>query len=658
MSNVDYPSSKHTTHSWRFIPPPSFFMPMVLIAALGLLLADMLMFWFQPAHYSVPVGNFRDKYFLEGVHRQETAEDGQSYRWTEAHSTLWLNHVRVGDYSLLTLDIGGRPEPAQLRISLRDQPWLEFTAQTTARHYSFLLPHDANQQIWLGIDSPTFQVAGDPRQLGVKLQAFTITNIYHGPPFPPLEQYLSQLLLLIFVGLIMQRLEWRWPAQAAILAGLALALALVLSRELLQTMEYLPRLTVAVAVLMLLTWLVLPPLERWLIADRVPNTGLVQRHELYVLWALMLAGCAIRLAGVLYPSFGGQDLGRNLDRLSATMNGQLYIIAPSGEFAKGLTIYPTGPYLALMPGVLATTDTASLMQGGLALMDGLTALLTSLLVYRLGGNAHAARLALVLYAGNIAAFGAMSYSFSAQIFGQWFSAPLALLLLYSEWPPRPRTWVLAIILMLFGVFSHIGVAILALAWMGLILLLTTFVQRRIPWWGWGLFVLACLLSFGFLYVEIVGPTLEHASEKVVPRSVGSGTLFKGWRMLLLNGLRIGYSDIGLVLLPFGLLLFGRYIRSGIHEMGKQWVVVVAWLLATLFFLGVDLVLDVQVRYFYFALPLVLALIALPLGWVSARTRLGALAAWGIVLLIIVPQVMLWFSATWGEGKIPMTPLTH
>lgn len=658
MSNVEYPNSKHTRHNWRFIPHPAPFVLLLLIAALGLLLADMFMFWFQPARYTVPIGNFRDKYFLEGVHRQETADDGQSYRWTEAHSTLWLNHVRVGDYSLLTLDMGGRPEPAQLRLSLRDQPWLEFTAQTTARKYSFLLPHDANQQIWLGIDSPTFQVAGDPRHLGIKLQAFTITNIYHRLPLPPSGQYLSQLLLLILVGLMMQRLEWRWPAQAAMLAALALGLALVLSRELLQTMEYLPRLTLAAAVLTVLTWLVLPLVERWLVTGSVPGTGLMQQRELYVLWALMLAGCGIRLAGVLYPSFGGQDLGRNLDRLFATMNGQLYIIAPSGEFAKGLTIYPTGPYLALMPGVLATTDTAALMQGGLALMDGLTALLTGLLVYRLGGNTHAARLALVLYAGNIAAFGAMSYSFSAQIFGQWFSAPLAILLLCSEWPPRPRTWLLAMLLMLFGVFSHIGVAILALAWMGLILLLTTFVQRRIAWWGWGLFVLGCLLSFGFLYVEIVGPTLEHASAKVVPRSVGSGTLLKGWRMLLLNGLRIGYSDIGLALLPVGMVLFVRHIRSKALGTGKQWIVVVAWLLATLFFLGVDLVLDVQVRYFYFALPLVLALIALPLGWISARTRLGTLAAWGIVLLIIVPQVMLWFSATWGEGKIPMTPLTH
>ncbi len=631
---------------------------MLLITGIGLLLADVLMFWFQPGRYTVPIGNFRDKYFLDGVHRQEMAEDGQSYRWTQSQSTLWLNHVRVGDYSLLTLDMGGRPESAELRLSLRDQPWMQFTAQSTPRKYSFLLPHDANQQIWIGLDSPTFQVANDPRQLGVKLQAFTITNIYHRLPLPPPGQYLSQMLILVLVGFIMQRLEWRWPTQAIILAALAVCLAVLLSRELLQTMEYLPRLAVAGLVLCLLTWIALPIIERWVLVEPLPGTALIERRELYLLWAFMLVSCAIRLAGVLYPSFGGQDLGRNLSRLIATMNGQLYIIAPSSEFAKGLTIYPTGPYLALMPGVLTTEDIASLMQGGLALMDGLTAFLAGLLAYRLGGNKHAARLALGLYAGNIAAFSAMSYSFSAQIFGQWFSAPLALLLLYSQWPPRPRTWLLAMILMLFAVFSHIGVAILAFAWMGLILLLTTLMHRRIAWWGWGLFMLACLLSFGFLYVEIVGQTLAHASENVVPRSVGSGTLFKGWRILLLNGLRIGYSDIGLALLPLGLILFVRHLRLQARPEGKHWVIVLAWLLTTLFFLGVDLVLDVQVRYFYFALPLVLALIALPLGWIAVRTRLGELAAWGVVLLIIVPQIALWFSATWGEGKIPMTPLTH
>jgi hypothetical protein len=629
---------------------------MLALAAIVLLLADTLLLWRHPGIYRVPVGNFRDKYFLEGTYPQETAPDGVSYRWTRGQSRLWLNEVGVGSATLLALDLGGRPEPANLRLSLRDQPWTQFTAARLPRRYTLLLPPGVSGQVWIDIASPTFTVAGDTRQLGIKLQQFTIRNLHTGIPFPPAGQYLDQVVLLALAALAAGRLGWSRAALAALLCGLALALAVLLSAELLLTTEFLPRLAAAGGALVALTWLLLPLAERWLVYGARPGGGFLARGEVRTLWSLMLGAIAIRLVGVLYPSFGGQDLGRNLDRLLATMVGQLYIIAPSGEFAKGLTIYPTGPYLALMPLYLATADMASVMQGGLAVLDGITAFLVALLAHRLGGGRQAGRLALVLYATNIAAFGAMSYSFSAQIFGQWFTAPLALLLLCCQWPPRRVTWLLALILMLCAVFSHIGVALLAIGWVGMILLIETLRRRRIAWWAWALFGAAGLVAFGFLYVEIVGQTLQHASQSVVPRSVGSGTLLRGWRILLLNGLRIGYSDIGLALLPLGLALFARHAR---REPGAgAWVVPAALLLTTLFFLVVDLVLDVQVRYFYFALPLVLALIALPLGRLARRGRWGAIVAWALALAVALPQIALWYSGTWGEGKIPMTPLTH
>jgi hypothetical protein len=623
---------------------------LLAMAALLLFAADIVLLGLHPGAYRIAIGNFRDKYFLEHAHRQEAAEDGTTYRWTEGQSTLWLNQVNVGSATLLTLDLGGRPAPAQTTLTFRDAPWVDFTAQTSGRLYTLLLPPDSSDQIWIGIRSETFQAAGDPRQLGIKLEGFTVRNLHSGLSLPPLGQYLLQFALLVTAQLTILRLGWpRWR-QAALLAVLALSLAALLSSELLLAMEFLPRLLAAGAVLAGLTWIVFPLLERW-------ATAFVESGELRLLWALTLGACLIRLIGVLYPSFGGQDLDRNLNRLLTTMVGQLYIIAPSGEFAKGLTIYPPGPYLGLMPGALLTDDTASLMQGGLALMDGFSALLTALLAHKLGGDKHAGRLALLLYAGNTTAFGAMSYSFSAQIFGQWFTAPLALLLLTNAAPPARRTWLFAMILLSFGVFAHIGVALLGIGWVGLILVFTTLAYRRIPRWGWGLFIASCLFAFGFLYVEIIGPTLTHASQQVVPRSVGSGTFFKGYRILLVNGVRLAYSDIGLALLPIGLWLM-RPAQPGAQTWLQQRVVIFAWLGTVFFFLMVDLILDVQVRYFYFALPLVLALIALPLGRLASWNRWGQLAAWAIALAIVLPQIALWFSATWAEGKIPMTPLTH
>ncbi|HWQ12393.1 MAG TPA: hypothetical protein VNL77_06325 [Roseiflexaceae bacterium] len=639
---------------------------LLLIAAAALLAvaADIVLLRAHPGVYYVDVGNFRDKYFLDDAHRQEAAEDG-TYRWTQASSFLSLAEVGVVRHALLHLDLGGRPEPAALTLLLNGQPWTGFTAGSAPRRYTLLLPPDMPDSLQVEIRSPTFQVPGDPRRLGVKVDGFGVAFLRDVLPLPLREHALAQVGALALLQVTALRMGWGWRRQALLLAATALGLAAALAGELLLAHAYMPRLAAAALALALLTWLGLPLVERAAAREEArdpacPAWGGVR--EVRLLWALMLVAVALRLVAVLYPTFGGQDLGRNIHRFVLTNSGQLVIIAPSGEFARGLTIYPPGPYLALMPLGLLTEDLGSILQGSLALMDGVTALLVGLLARRLGGGDTAGRLALALYAGNIAAFGAMSYSFSAQIFGQWFTAPMLLLLLAARGMPEARTWLLVYVLMAFQLLSHIGVAFLAVAWLGLTLFLLTVAWRRVSWWGWAGYTLTCVLSFVLLYIFILDETLAHASREVLPGE--AGVLFPGYRILLVNGLRIGYSDVGLALLPLGLALVWRRARRAYRagerrEMALQYLAApIAALLTLLFYLLVDLLLNVQVRYFYFALPLVLAVIGVTLGEIAARGRLARLAAWALALAVLAPQVAQWFSATFGEGKIPMTPLTH
>ncbi|HEX9440245.1 MAG TPA: hypothetical protein VF909_11205 [Roseiflexaceae bacterium] len=84
----------------------------------------------------------------------------------------------------------------------------------------------------------------------------------------------------------------------------------------------------------------------------------------------------------------------------------------------------------------------------------------------------------------------------------------------------------------------------------------------------------------------------------------------------------------------------------------------AWLLTTLLFFVVDLLLAVQVRYFYFALPLALAAIAIVLGHLAARGRWARFATWALVLMLFLQGVMFWYSSAFGDGQLSMTPLTH
>jgi hypothetical protein len=626
---------------WRSAGP---FLAIVLAAALLLLAADALLLALHPNTYRVVIGNYRDKFFLQDAYFQESAS-GVTYRWTNGQSTLMLGQLGITPHALLSLELGGRPEAAPLRLTINDQPWATVTADTQPRRYTLLLPPDLPGDLAIGLHSPTFTPPNDSRQLGVKIEAFALTMPRTAMPLPTAPLYGWQLGLLLALQLTALRLGAGWRVQAIMAGALAIALAALLSGTLLLAYAYLPSLAVAGVALAAMTWIGLPLAERSLAWAGPPR-------EIRLWWALMLVACAIRLVAVLYPTFDGQDLGRNVGRLAMTVQGQLIIIAPSSEFANGLTIYPTGPYLAVMPALTFTNDLAGVMEGAITLLEGTTAFLVALLVRRLSGSRDAARFALVLYAGNIASFSALVYCFSAQIFGQWFTAPMALVLLHAAPTPRLRAWGLAVLMLMVGIYSHIGVAILAVTWMGFMLLLSLRRPTRAVWWTIGLCVAGGLVALGLLYVDIAAIMLSHAATNVIGGSENTGAL-RGATPLLIKGARLSYTEAGLALLPLGLLLLARS-----RAMRGRWFVLLGALLTVLLYLMVDLLLAVQVRYFYFALPFALAIIGIVLGRLAAHGRAARLATWALVLGIAFMGVAQWFSTTFGNGSISMTPLTH
>jgi hypothetical protein len=616
-----------------------------VVAALLLLAADVALLRLHSGAYIVPIGNYRDKLFLERANYQESTPDDTTYRWTTGNSILRLNQLGNTRHASLTLDLGGRPEAGELDLTLNGQPWVRVIATTEPRHYRLLLPPNLPQDLAIGLNSPTFTVPGDSRKLGVKIEGFALTLERDSAPLPIPAQYFAQLAIVLAALLSAIRLNWRLRAQALLLLPLALALAALLSGQLLLTYAYLPQLAIAALGLAALTWLVLPLAERYAATD--DRMGV---REIRLLWALMLGACALRLSGVLYPTFSGQDLGLNLGRLFKTITGQLIVIASSSEFANGRTIYPPGPYLTVMPSAILSADYGLLLQSILATLDGATAFLIALAARRLGGNRDAGRFALLLYAVSIPAFAVLQFGFSAQVFGQWFTAPLLLLLLGSARPPQPRTWLLATLLLLFGMFSHIGVAILGVAWMGFALLLTLLHDRRSALWGMGMMTAGGLLALGLLYVDIAAFTLSHAGNAVATRSE-SGLV--GATPLLLKGTLLAYTEVGLALLPLGLLLI-CWRRAG---WGRK-VAPPALLLSALLFFAVDVAWAMQVRYFYFALPLVLPAIGIVLGRIAARGQWARRVSWALVLLLLLQGALAWAGAAFGEVQISMTPLTH
>jgi hypothetical protein len=621
----------------------------LFFAALMLLGADMLLLQLRSSTYPVTVGNYRDEFFLQGAHYQETADDGSTYRWTEAQSLLALAHPGVAPGAVLTLQLGGRPEPGRLDLTLNGRPWVSLTADTQPRRYALMLPPDTQEQLAVGMTSETFRVEGDPRALGVKFERFSITVLRDRTLLPSGAQYMLQLAIIVAAQLTLVRLGWDWRRQGMLLLPLALALAALLSSALLVIHSYLPNLAGAAAALAALTWLGLPLAERHL-------GGMGGVREVRLLWALMLLACAVRLIGVLYPSFDGQDLGRNVRRLLLTIGGELVIIAPSSEFARGITIYPTGPYIAAMPLLTFVGDIWQYLEGAMALIDGTSAFLVAMLAWRLGGGRTAARIALLLYLASVASYSGLVYQFSAQIFGQWFTAPIALLLLAGSGDrPDLRRWGLALILLQFALYSHIGVSILGVSWFGAMLLLTLLRSRaRDVWIAWGLFFGAVALSVGFLYIHILELTLTHAGAVTQQQiSGGSGELFPGASPLMLRGARLAYADIGLALIPIGLLF-----ALSAPGAWKRRIVLGGALIVIFFYLIVNALFDLQVRYYYFSIPFAMALMGLVLGRVAARGGAGRFAAWALTAWIVADGLTQWFGATFGDYVISMTPLTH
>lgn len=616
----------------------AFVFSLVVLAGVDIALLNL-----HSGHYAVDIGDFRDKAFLFNAHRQEVA-DGVTYRWTTEESNLWLSQIDVGPHTALTLMLGGRPQPGAMRLSLNETPWTTLTAATEPRRYRLLLPHRADHA-WLdiGIASDTFNAAGDNRRLGVKLDGFKLQTLADGPRLPAIAHLQPQILALLFVHLTALRLRWRRAAQTALGAAAALALAFILSFDLLLAHSYLPRLAVAAAALALVSWIALPWLEQ-IAAPMTPRT-------LHTLWALALAACAIRLAGVLYPTFSGQDMGFHTAHMTEVATGRLFLITGSTEFG-GRAVYPPGVYLSVIPGILVTDDLRALLQIVLAILDGLTALMVGFLALRLGGNLHAARIAIVLYAGSIAALGALNFGFAAQIFGQWFVAPLGLLLLREEWPPSTRTWALVALVTVLAIFSHAGGGALVAGWLGLLLAALLLTSGRRILGALAPLALAALIGFALLYVSAAALMLGNAARQVQGAAGGAVGMFPGFSPLLVSGARLAYSEVGIMLLPLGIAC------ATMARHPRRMIVVGAWLATAAIFLMINILTTMQVRYFYFALPAILALIALPLGQIATRGPGGRRTAWTLALALALPGILLWFQTTMSDGRISMTPLTH
>jgi hypothetical protein len=620
----------------------SFSLPLIMLAIINLALI-LGQSWLLPQRLELPLAGREANYRLTGVHGLE--QDGsRPFRWTQDRAIYIVDRPTAG---LLIWNVWlGAPAPGleqtAFQLGVNDRQIATITPQPLPRIYHVLLaPLASEARLALTLQSPTVQVGADPRLVGLRLEGIGLRVIMAQAQRPALPWLAIQLGLLALVLVLGSTLHWPHLVQIGLMLGCAIGLLVLTHFAPSIVFSYTLRLLIVLGSFAGIVWFAMPYIER---------LGTPQVPFARIAISLTLLALLVRLLGTLYPLYQAHDLTLNVERLIRTLGGTLIATNRSFEFRSGVTIYPPGPYLIYLPFLLAGVAPTLLVQAGNAIIDGLGALSTIALARVVGASEHTALLAGFAYAALPVMLTSIYWGHSAQIFGQALMPLLAIALIVGFRNSYSHGFLFAGITLALAFLTHIGVTILAIAWLGLawlwMLLARRYGRTQLLRFTIALGA-ATLVGFGFVY----GPALffkiaetAKVGERVASEQYISWPLI--WRAAI-----ISFYPIGLLLCLPGLWQIRRLrLPSGALELGG------AWMVACLIFLMVEIATGLQVRYFVFFAPIACLLIALALEPIAQRGTWGRIASWGLVAVLVLQGCVGWFNGTFNDIQMSMVPL--
>jgi hypothetical protein len=616
---------------------------------------ETALFTYQHPNIRLSFNSDESDFVLDGFHKAE--EDARSsYRWTAGKSQIRLVQFGQGSTLVLSLKLGPAPPihaPTSFTLDYDGAHAVDVFADGKPRSYAFLVPPDSFRfnSLIVNVESETTVVPPDTRHVGLRVEAATLSFIGARFAGPSPALLVVQILFLAICALFLHRLSFHPLVNIGILSGMMLLLLVLYDRHILLAYVYLVRLLIAAGFLTLLTYLLLPVAERYAGWIACPS-------HMRVLWGITFLACMIRLVGSLYPIFYAYDLSLNVGRLLKTILGTLVVTNNSIEFRNGVTVYPPGPYLILLPGMLARIPPNLLVQGGIALIDGVGALTVAAMARVLGTSHRTAVFSALLYAALPINFTALWWGLSAQIFGQALMLPLMCALVVAMRPrdcTNPRTnalaWLTVLILLSMSFLSHIGVAILAGAWLGLAWIVLRVRQTLEPdvWWTFTVkFVISCLMGIALIYSTVAVMMVDQAL--AVGNKVATSDYVPAY-WLMYRGFQIAFHEMGFWLLVPGLwLLWRRNLPRGGMELIGSWLGVVA------LFWAIEMMSALQVRYIYFLAPLACVGLGLLLDRLALRGQVARVVAWSVVAVLLIQGSIYWYVGTFKGLMMSVTPL--
>lgn len=622
----------------------------------------------------VDVGSWGDHAALTGVHGPEESST-ENYRWTTAHAELALPNLSPA-YRLLVLRAHGwRPQgPApRVDIGLPGRAWATIQTSDQVRVYRLLLPNDATPaSTRVSFTSQTYAPPDDPRLIGFAIDWVELRRL-GATALPGAWQLLGQgvllALLLLMIGYLCapgpfaplperrQLLDttsagqrrWRVAIGAAILACLALLL-LNLSEPLWLGLA-------------LLQWLILASglLASLLIGGRLLERALqpwMAPAQARAAIALILAACALRLAGAIHPFFDTHDLPVHDRWMHAVTAGQLYLYSTPAELQNRMTFNPPAGYLLLAPFWLLLGDLRLTIQAGTALIDGLACLVLLGIARELRLTGRAAVWGLALYVALPINMTILWWGFAANQIAQGLWMLLLWLILRLARAPTRRNALLAGIVTAVCALTHIGALVLTVAILGLLALAGRVVLPRTAWRSiWVTFACAALLLVPIYFSAAAAPVLmqpPNPNTRTLAESFARGMQMRDLRLLFVRqAFTLGFTEPLLALVPAGLLALWHAPQR--HTLQRS--LLASWLAVCALFLVISVSLGFLTRYVYFAAPLFCLAGGCAVGWIWRRPG-GRAVVVALVVLVAWVGAALWFSGVLLRDKPSLLPLTQ
>ncbi len=626
----------------------------------------------------IDIGGTEDAPFVARFFDPEQDTE-QTYRWTRAQSRVELEGQTMPAPWMLRLRLNGyRPNrPAQVQVQMNGVTVNDFQARDGWEIYTIEgnVPPDAlTGNNILSITSDTFvpqqEIEGntDPRRLGVAADWIELTparskaligndrawiDFGMTPILPPFATVASWAVgaALLYASARGIGLPRRGVNVVTAVLIFALAWGFAFARPFLgyATASFLT-LSVALAVLALLLVVFLP------------RVATFDGRTLGWLSGILLLSIGLKWGGAWYPQFRSSDLTFHAHRLEFVAQGNLFFTSELPDAAQRVVPYPPALYIVLAPFARWTDEHTSL----LLIFDVLADAAAILAVYFAArmvcagspiadtryaiGNTPAALFAAFLFAFNPVSFWIYSWGNHTNIFGQ-AAATILFALLLTQPMTRPRSFLLALFLLLLASVAHLGVFLSLIVFFPLGIVSSWLARdqeaRRESLALLGLWIVGLGLAWLLYYAEFTNVLFAQGQTFVndfvagrAGSSVGGGSILAR----ATNVARYTVDQLGWVLLVIGIggaPLAWR--RLGTCARGI-WL---AWLAVGGLFGLITLGAAFSTRYTLWAAPALALSGGLALAWLFAQGRVLQSSASILGALALAQTLWLWIDRVWN-----------